>query len=56
MEWLESDCRIIVFGDGSIRELAKDTTLKEFIAMCTRNGGETISLRKHTLLKKAAGD
>ena len=51
-DWMRQPDRYVLFADGSVRRLAKDTTIHEFVALCTPAGGETVDLTRHALLPR----
>lgn len=48
--WMKQPEKIAVFGDGKVRQLDSKTTLEEFFALCTCNGGEYVRIDEHKQL------
>ena len=52
-QWMQQRDKIVLFADGRVRLLSPYTTLEQFTAMCTCDGGEFVDLEWHKELGSA---
>lgn len=49
--WLRKSPKYALFADGSVRRLANDLSVEEFLSLCTCQGGENVDVSRHVKIK-----